>query len=44
VNDYFKCFKDEEQPNLKLLPPFETIISESFKVKLNPDWLDELKE
>lgn len=43
VNDYFKSFKDDDQLNGKLLPPTEQIISESFKVKLNEDWIDELK-
>jgi len=42
VNEYFKSFKDEENNN-KLLPPIETIIDESYKVKIDNDWLDELK-
>lgn len=44
VNDYFKSFKDDDSgKSSKLLPSFETIISESYKVKINEEWLDELK-
>ena len=43
VNDYFKSFKDDENSSNKLLPPIEVIIDESYKVKIDNDWLDELK-
>jgi hypothetical protein len=44
VNDYFKSFKDDETgKSSKLLPPFEVIISESYKVKIDDEWLDDLK-
>jgi len=43
VNDYFKSFKDDEFGKSKNLPPIETIISESLKIKISEEWLDELK-
>lgn len=44
VNDYFKSFKDDESGGFtKLLPPIETIIHESLKVRINDDRLDELR-
>lgn len=56
INSYFRAFKDEENNtnninrsregagNLKLLPPVEDIIKESYKVKISEDRLDELKK
>lgn len=43
VNEYFKAFKDQDDSVGGNLPPFETIISESLKIKINDEWLDALK-
>ena len=44
VNEYFKGFKDDESNGAgENLPPVETIIAESLKVKINEEWLDALK-
>lgn len=44
VNDYFRAFRDEDKDTYsKLLPEIETIIKESYKVKINDQRLDELK-
>jgi hypothetical protein len=51
INDYLKSFKDDEKVayqglsansaiGRQLLPPIETIIEESLKVKLNDEFLD----
>jgi len=40
INDYLKAFKDEGET---LLPPFEKIIEESLKVKLNEERLEQLR-
>ena len=55
INDYLKSFKEDEKAAFQgassgggvgksKLPPIETIIEESFKVKLNEDNLDKLKK
>jgi hypothetical protein len=53
INDYFKSFKDDDNhqtaspqagapfAHKSLLPPIETIISESLKIKLNEEFLDQ---
>lgn len=52
VNDYLKSFKDDEKVayqglsakvSKSLLPPVEKIIEESLKVRLNEEYLDNLK-
>lgn len=44
INDYFKSFKDEDAGNqAKLLPPIETIIQESFKIRIADDRFEELR-
>jgi hypothetical protein len=43
INDYFKAFKDDESGTSKILAPIETIIQEALKVRINDEWLDELK-
>lgn len=50
INEYFKDFKITESLNSdtpssrqSTLPPVETVIQESFKVKINREWMEELK-
>ena len=41
INEYFKTFKDEEDTgNYKLLPDFEKIISEAYKIKLTDEKIE----
>jgi hypothetical protein len=41
INDYFKSFKNEENGGSSaLLPPIETIIDESFKIKIPDETID----
>lgn len=43
INEYFKTFKDEEDTgNYKLLPDFEKIISEAYKIKLTDEKIEEI--
>ena len=43
INEYFKTFKDQEDTGaFKLLPDFEKIISEAYKIKLTDERIDEL--
>lgn len=55
VNDFFKEFKNEsylKTPNVydsnhkkpSTLPSIELIIAESLKVKINGEWMNQLKE
>lgn len=43
INDYFKSFKGDEGTVNALLPNFETIISESLKVRIAEDRLNQLR-
>jgi hypothetical protein len=43
VNEFFKSFKNEVTGESKNLPPIEDIINESLRVRINNEWLDELK-
>lgn len=52
INDYLKSFKDDEKlayqvgaafSSKSMLPPYERIIEESLKVKLNEVFLDQLR-
>ena len=41
INEYFKTFKDEEDSGqYKLLPDFEKIISEAYKIKLTDEKIE----
>ena len=43
INEYFKTFKDQEDTGaFKLLPDFEKIISEAYKIKLTDEKIEEL--
>ena len=43
INEYFKTFKDEEDTGAyKLLPDFEKIISEAYKIKLTDEHIEEV--
>lgn len=51
INEYFKDFKiaeslSDDSPPMResTLPPIDAIIAESFKVKINREWMEELKE
>lgn len=56
VNEYFKDFKTKEEKHgettksstesrhLSTLPPIDQIIAESHKVKINKEWMDDLKQ
>jgi hypothetical protein len=44
VNDYFKAFRDDDWDIYSpLLPPIETIIKESYKIKINDSKLNEIR-
>lgn len=44
INDYFKSFKGEDATVSALLPSYETIISESLKVRISEERLEQLRK